>query len=279
MTITDQELIYFIKVFKECSEYDLSDYSDKSMSRRIFKILSDNKMSFSKFIANLRNDKKFVEQTLKDITVNTTELFRDPTAWHTLRYRILPKFQENKTINIWHAGCSSGQEVYSMLILLKELNLFDKAKVIATDINDDILEKAKQGLYKYRFNINYLHNFDKVIRENPFNYDEHRDVPYEKYFEIDNAKDTLQVKEFLRNKVIFRKHDLVKGEPFPFVKFDLILCRNVIIYFNANLQANVLNLFHTSLYKGGTLVLGAHESILGSPAAKFKKKAGFYISQ
>jgi len=278
MNITDQELIYFLKVFKENSDYDLSDYSEKSISRRIFKILSDNKMPFGKFITNLRNDKDFVEQTLKDITVNTTELFRDPSAWHTLRYRILPKLKDNKSITIWHAGCSSGQEVYSMLILLNELNLLDKTKVIASDINDDILARAKTGNYKYRFNLSYLDNFDKVIKENPFNYDDYRDVPYEKYFEINKAKDTLQVKDFLLEKPIFRKHDLVKGEPFPFVKFDLILCRNVIIYFNSDLQSRVLNLFHSSLYKGSSLVLGAHESILGPISAKYKKKAGFYVT-
>ncbi len=278
MNISEQELNYFIRVLKEVSAYDFSDYSDKSLSRRIFKVLADNKMQFSEFITKLRCDKVFVEKTVRDVTVNTTELFRDPKVWHTLRYRVLPKLKENKTINIWHAGCSTGQEVYSMMILLNELEMLDKATIIATDINSDVLDRAHEGKYKFRFNINYLDNFDKVIKENPYNYDEYRDVPYEKYFDIDKVKDTLQMKSFLRNKPMFRKHDLVNGEMFPYVKFDIVLCRNVIIYFNNELQSRVFDRFHSSLYSGGFLILGAHESILGHQSTRFKKRGMYYNS-
>jgi chemotaxis protein methyltransferase CheR len=235
-------------------------------------------MQFSEFITRLRSDKVFVEKTVKDVTVNTTELFRDPKIWHTLRYRILPKLKENKTINIWHAGCSTGQEVYSMMILLSELDMLDKATIIATDINSDVLARAQEGKYKFRFNINYLDNFDKVIKENPYNYDEYREVPYDKYFDIDKVKDTLQMKSFLRDKPMFRKHDLVNGEMFQYVKFDIVLCRNVIIYFNNELQSRVFDRFHSSLYSGGYLVLGAHESILGHQSTRFKKRGMYYNS-
>jgi chemotaxis protein methyltransferase CheR len=196
--------------------------------------------------------------------------------WITLRHQILPKLKKNKSIFIWHAGCSSGQEIYSMLILLNELGMFEQAKVFATDINSEMLETAKQGNYKYRFNLGYLDNFDKVIKENPYNYEETVDVPYEKYFDIDKIKDTITMKQFLREKAVFRKHDLVKDGNIFYSKFDLILCRNVIIYFNNKLQNHVIELFNNSLYRDGYLILGAHESILGPVANNFDRTKGFY---
>ena len=266
----------FIDAIKSISTYDFSDYSDRSFRRRVEKILTDNRITIDELIVKITKDKEFLEQTIKDITVNTTELFRDPELWTTLKYRILPKFKKNKSIFIWHAGCSSGQEIYSMLILLSELDLFDKAKVFATDINTDMLEKAKAGEYRYRFNLNYLDNFDKVIKENPYNYEDVKDVPYEKYFDIDKASDKIIIKKFLRDKTVFRKHDLVNDKNIFYSKFDIIFCRNVIIYFNNNLQNKVLELYSNNLYRDGYLILGAHESILGPVANNFERTKGIY---
>lgn len=201
MVLTDQDVNFFINTIKNVSNYDFSEYSEKSLKRRLQKILIDNNMDLLTLINKLKTNKDFLEKTVKDITVNTTELFRDPQIWQTLRYRILPKFSENKNINIWHAGCSTGQEVYSMMILLNELDLLDKAKIFASDLNIDALEAAKKGNYKYRFNIGYLDNFDKVIKENPFNYDEYNDVPYNKYFKIDKVTDTITMNEFLKKNL------------------------------------------------------------------------------
>ena len=163
-----------------------------------------------------------------------------------------------------------------MLILLNELGLFDQAKVFATDINTDMLEAAKNGTYKYRFNLGYLDNFDKVLKENPFNFEDKVDVPYEKYFDIDKVKDTIQMKPFLREKAVFRKHDLVKDGNVFYSKFDLIFCRNVIIYFNNKLQSRVIDMFNGSLNRDGYLILGSHESILGASANNFERSKGFY---
>ena len=276
MVLTDQEVIFFINTVKNASTYDFSEYSEKSLKRRLQKILIDNNMDLVTLINKLKTNKDFLEKTVKDITVNTTELFRDPQIWQTLRYRILPKFTDNKNINIWHAGCSTGQEVYSMMILLNELGLYDKAKIFASDLNVDALEAAKKGIYKYRFNIGYLDNFDKVIKENPFNYDEYNDVPYNKYFKIDKVTDTITMNEFLKKKPIFRQHDLVQGGNLYFAKFDLILCRNVIIYFKYSLQNKVFKLFHEHLYTNGYLVLGMHETMLGEITSKFDKKGQAY---
>lgn len=276
MVLTDQEVNYFINTIKGVSSYDFSEYSEKSLKRRLQKILIDNNMDLVALINKLKTDKPFLEKIVKDVTVNTTELFRDPQIWQTLRYRILPKFSENKNINIWHAGCSTGQEVYSMMILLNEMGMLDKAKIFASDLNTDALEAAKKGVYKYRFNIGYLDNFDKVIKENPYNYDEYNDVPYDKYFKIDKVTDSITIHEFLRKRPIFRQHDLVQGGNLYFAKFDLILCRNVIIYFKYSLQNKVFKLFHDHLYTNGYLVLGMHETMLGEITSKFDKKGQAY---
>lgn len=274
--VTNEDVQRFITAIKMSSTYDFNDYSDRSFKRRVEKLLVDNHMDINQLSLKVTKAKDFLEKVVKDITVNTTELFRDPEMWITLRYQILPKLKKNKSIFIWHAGCSSGQEIYSMLILLSELGMFEQAKVFASDINSDMLETAKKGTYKYRFNLGYLDNFDKVIKENPYNYEEKIEVDYEKYFDIDKVKDTITMKQFLREKAVFRKHDLVKDGNIFYSKFDIIFCRNVIIYFNNKLQNSVIELFSNSLYRDGHLILGAHESILGPVANNFDRTKGFY---
>jgi chemotaxis protein methyltransferase CheR len=276
MVISNQDLLLFINIIKSSSNYDFSEYSDKSLKRRLAKVLIDYKLDLNALLVQLKNNPIFLEQVVKDITVNTTELFRDPNIWQILKYNILSKLKNQQSINIWHAGCSTGQEVYSMLILLNELNLFEKAKVYGTDINNDVLQVAKKGVYKYRFNINYLDNFDKAVKENPFNYEEFKDIPYEKYFTIDKTKDTIKMNPFLLEKPVFKKQDLVKDGNIFYVKFDLILCRNVIIYFNYELQNKVFELFYNNLYPNGYLLLGMHESILGPLSTRFEKSGYFY---
>ncbi len=276
MTITDQDFQLFIYALKNYSKYDFSQYSEKSLKRRLAKVLSDNRIALTPLINRMKDDQDFVEKIVKEITVNTTELFRDPQVWQAVKYAILPKLKSNSVINIWHAGCSTGQEVYSMLILLQELGIFEKTKVYATDINSDVLSIARQGQYKYRFNIGYLDNFDKVIKENPYNFEEYNDVPYENYFDIDKNNDLLLMKNGLREKPVFKKHDLVTEDNTLYVKFDIILCRNVIIYFNYDLQNRVFDLFHKNLYESGCLILGLHETILGSYSMKFQKKGHAY---
>ena len=279
MGITTEELNEFNLVLRSYTSYNLSNYSEKSLKRRIDKILEDYKLNFSGLSYEIKNNKTFVEQLIKDITVNTTELFRDPKNWHSIKYKILPKLAERNSINIWHAGSSTGQEVYSMLILLKELNLYDKTNVYASDINSDVIEFAKKGVYKFRFNLNYLDNFDEVIKKNPFNFEEFKDVPYSNYFSIDKRNDVLKINSDLLTKVKWSVTDLVKGENPFYVKYDLILCRNVLIYFDNDLQFKTIELFNRNLYNKSYLVLGAHESIIGKSEMLFSKKQKFYIKK
>jgi len=277
--IEDLEIQNFVMTLKSKSGYDFSEYSEKSLKRRLAKVLMDNKVDINGLLAEIKNSTTFAEKIVKEITVNTTELFRDPTVWQIVRYKVLNTFQDYKSINIWHAGCSTGQEVYSMMILLNEMGLLEKAKIYGSDINGDVLEIAKKGIYKYRFNIGYLDNFDKVIKENPLNYETYNNISYSKYFEIDKTKDHIKMLPFLSDKPSFKKHDLVRENNIFFTKFDIILCRNVIIYFNYNLQNRVFDMFQNSLYEGGFLILGMHETIMGPHTSKFEKKDQLYIKK
>lgn len=273
--IEDNELNIFVEKVRSHSSYNFSGYSDKSLKRRLAKILFDNNIDFQSFVERLERSKSFLEKIVKDITVNTTELFRDPPVWNSLRYDIIPLFKDNEEINIWHAGCSTGQEVYSMLILLSEMNLFHKSNLYATDINPDVLETAKTGIYKYRFNLTYLDNFDSVIRQNQAG--DYQDIDYTKYFSIDKTRDIIKMHPFLTEKPVYKKMDLVwETNPFQVV-YNIIICRNVIIYFNYDLQNKVFKLFYDNLHKNGYLMLGVHETILGPFASYFEKKnQGYY---
>jgi len=279
MDIENQDIQAFIETVRSRSDYDFSDYSDKSLKRRLSKILLDRQQSLEVLLEKISADNELLEKIVKDITVNTTELFRDPAIWHSLRFDILPRFQEQSTIKIWHPGCSTGQEVFSMMILLNELGLLQKSRLYASDLNEDVLEVGKQGIYKYRFNESYLDNFDSVIRENPRVNDSYFDVPYSKYFHVDKTRDNIRMNKHLLNKPVYIKHDLVR-DPNPFGEvFDLVICRNVIIYFNYELQNKVFKLFLDNMSPGSCLVLGVHESILGPFASRFDKKFQAYFKK
>ena len=279
MEIENQDIQAFIVTVKSLSEYDFTDYSDKSLKRRLSKILLDCQMTPDSLLDKIKEDKAFLEKIVKDITVNTTELFRDPTIWHSLRYDILPMYQNLSRINIWHPGCSTGQEVFSMMILLNEIGLLQKSRIFATDINGDVIDVAREGVYKFRFNESYLDNFDSVIRENPRDSNIYFDIPYSKYFHIDKTRDHIRMNKLLLGKPVYKKHNLV-GDLNPFGEvYDLIVCRNVIIYFNYELQNKVFKLFLDNMNQGGGLILGVHETILGPFASRFQKKFQAYFKK
>ena len=182
------------EVIKTKYGYDFTNYAISSFKRRILRIIGLYKFNnVDALTKKISDDPSFFEEFISEITVNVTEMFRDPSFWRVLRDEIIPNILLNhKKLSIWHAGCSTGQEVYSMLILLEEMDLLEKAKIYATDINTDVINSAYSGEYKYRFNIGYLDNFDKVVKENPYNYEEYNDVPYSKYFKIDKISDSIQ---------------------------------------------------------------------------------------
>ncbi len=238
------------EVIKEQYDYDFSNYAMSSFKRRIQRILELYKIhTIDMLIKKIREDKSFFGDFITEITVNVTEMFRDPSFWRELREHVIPNILLNhQTISIWHAGCSSGEEVFSMNIMLKEMGIMDKAKIIATDIDKVILEKAKAGQYPI-----------KNMELNEKNYIRFQGkTTLSDYYKEVNGKAMLD-KSLLQN-VSFREHDLVNGNIFN--KFDLVLCRNVMIYFNQTLQNVVLKKLHESLFKYGYLIIGSKESLI-----------------
>lgn len=272
--ITDQEYRSFLDIIKKVANYDFTEYSEKSLKRRISRILDVKNIKFSEFAELLKKNTKFLEQAINDITVNTTELFRDPKVWITIRDTVLPLFKHKKTINIWHIGCSTGQEVYSMLIILYELGYLHKSRIYGTDLNSEALATARKGIYSYKFNAEYLKNFDQVFNKNKTTQD--TITPYSKYFYIDKNKDILKVRRFFINRALFIKHNIITLENIFNIKFDIIVCRNVIIYFNPTLQDKMFNFFYNNLLNYGYLILGSHETIISPKLYGFKKVGEFF---
>jgi chemotaxis protein methyltransferase CheR len=229
--------------------YDFRDYAISSFKRRMLRILELGGMTVETLIKKLTDQPGYINEFLEEVTVNVTELFRDPGFWRLLREEIIPGILlNNKEFRILHAGCSSGEEVLSMAILLTEMGIHSNASLIATDLDTSILDRAKTGSYLM-----------KNMEINEKNYIRFQGATRLKdYYKEENGKAVFH-KELLKN-VSFRKYDLVTGDVFN--KFDLILCRNVMIYFNQTLQNEVLKKFHSSLFKYGYLAIGSKESII-----------------
>ena len=238
------------EIIKTKYGYDFTNYAISSFKRRILRILELYKFNSVDALAKkISDDPAFFEEFISEITVNVTEMFRDPPFWRILRDKIIPNILLNhKKVSIWHAGCSSGEEVYSMAILLKEMGILEDAKIIATDIDDQILERARSGVYTVKNMELNEKNYVRFRGENELN----------KYFEVKNG--LAYMDKSLVKDVSYRRHDLVKG--IVFNKFDIVLCRNVMIYFNQNLQNDVLKKLHESIFKYGYLAIGSKESLI-----------------
>lgn len=279
MEVVEKDIRSFQETIRNHSDYDFTGYSLTSLRRRLTRILLEFDMEMEELNQGLRADGDFLERIVRKLTVHTTELFRDPEIWKKIKTELLPSFRDKPAINIWHPGCSTGQEIYSMMMLLEELGLLDKSRIYGSDINPDVIETAREGKYKYHFNQSYLENFDRVLLNGSGTPSKNNKKYWKKYFSIDEIRDVIQMKDYLCTKPVYKKLDLVKDPNLFLVKFDLIVCRNVIIYFNNELQNRVFDLFHENLNDGGTLLLGVHESILGPFSRRFVKKDPFYRKQ
>ena len=263
----------------EVSTYDFSDYSEKSFKRRVEKVIEDHRINIGDLIVKIKNSESFLEEIVKEITVNTTEIFRDTKTWQTLKNDILRKYKDKESIDIWHVGCSTGQEVYSILILLNEIGMMDKARIIATDLNTDVIDVAKKGLYKFREIDEFIENYDSVMMTNPNGNPNHIDVPYQKYININRRKNIIKIKPLLLNKVEYYKHDIILDGNIFGRKFDFIFCRNVLIYFNHQLQNKLFEFFYENINDDGALIIGRHEGMLGQISGKFKKIESIYLKK
>jgi chemotaxis protein methyltransferase CheR len=277
MELSDSDIKSFQDTIRDHSGYDFSEYSITSLRRRLTKILLEYDMDMENLTGKLEASGDFLEQTVRKLTVHTTELFRDPFVWRSMRKELLPRWKEKSSIHIWHPGCSTGQEVFSMMMVLEDQGLLERALIYGSDINPDVLEVARQGRYKYHFNQVYLENFDKVLLNGDGDRSGDPGKKWKKYFDVDEARDVIQMKDSLCSKPVYKKLDLVQDPNLFLVKFDLIVCRNVIIYFNNNLQNRVFHLFYENLNETGVLLLGVHESIMGPWSRRFARKDPYYF--
>ncbi|WP_316931122.1 CheR family methyltransferase [Flavobacterium subsaxonicum] len=250
--IDDRELEVLINEVFEYYGFDFSGYSRASLKRRVDRLLHlDGFRNFTELLSKVRSEPAYFKHMVEEITVNVTEMFRDPLFYNVLRTEILPIIGTKPFIRIWHAGCSTGEEVYSMAILLKELNLLHKSLLYATDINALVLDVAKKGIFPLQMMKQYSENYMASGGKKDFSHYYTANYGFAKF---DSE---------LSEKMVFSQHNLVSDGSFN--EFDLILCRNVLIYFDKDLQDKALVLFDDSLAKLGYLALGTKETIKFSP--------------
>ncbi len=253
--VKDEELEYLIKDIYDLYRYDFSMYSKASFKRRINRIcVIDKFASFAELRYRIINDQDYLKRFVEEITVKVTEMFRDPDFFLSLREKILPQLGTYPLIRIWLAGCSTGEEAYSVAILLKEAGLYDKSLIYATDINPSVLETARAGVFPLQQMKLYSENYQLSGGKEDFS----------KYY-IANY-DVAKFDRSLQKKMIISTHNLVSDSSFN--SFQLIICRNVLIYFDKELQERVFKLFDNSLENLGYLALGSRETLRFSDLGK-----------
>lgn len=235
--------------------YDFRNYSKAHIKRRVLhRLATSNLSTISQLQQKVLWDREFFKDFLDDLSINVTEMFRDPDFYKSLRENIIPKLRTYAYFKVWHAGCSTGEEVYSLAILLQEEGLLDRCQIYATDFNHKVLEIAKEGVYQKadieQYELNYhLSGGKKKLSD---------------YYR--SMYGSVMFNKELSNRIVFADHNLVTDSVFADV--NLILCRNVMIYFEKHLQEKVLGLFYESLVPSGILCLGTKESIKFTKYAK-----------
>ena len=232
--------------------FDFRSYAYASIRRRLWKRMdAEGLETVSALQARVLHEPQLMEKLLLDLSINVTAMFRDPTFYRAFRENVIPILRTYPFIRIWHAGCSTGEEVFSMAVLLQEEGLYERCRIYATDINEVVLQKAKEGIFPLDRMQEYTENYIAAGGRRAFS-----DYYLAKY-------GGALFSPALTKNVVFSLHNLVTDR--SFAEFNVILCRNVLIYFDKNLQARVHGLFYESLAKFGVLVLGSKESLRFSP--------------
>ncbi len=228
--------------------YDFRNYAKASIKRRILHRLTAEKLpNISAMQHLLLYDEGFFGRLLLDLSINVTEMFRDPNFYLAIRQHVIPQLRELPYLKIWHAGCSTGEEVYSMAIVLKEEGLYDRTQIYATDMNEVVLRQAREGIFAISHLKQYTANYQKAGGQESFsNY-------YSAHY------DHVVMDKSLKKRILFSDHNLATDGVFG--EMNLIMCRNVLIYFDRDLQNRVFNLFRESLCDNGFLCLGSKESV------------------
>jgi chemotaxis protein methyltransferase CheR len=244
----DIEIRLVIQAIFEKYGYDFRNYSQAHIKRRILNRFSISGLkNISEMIHEAIHNPKFVDMILMDLSINVTEMFRDPSFYRSLREEVIPLLRDLPFIKIWHAGCSSGEEVYSMAIILREEGLYQKTQIYATDFNPVIIRQAREGQYLLTRMKEFTMNYQKAGGKGSFS----------DYYAIHH--DRAKMLDSLKKNIVFASHNLVTDS--VFAEVNLIICRNVLIYFNRQLQDRVIQLFMDTLPGGGILCLGSKENL------------------
>src|SRR5206468_1196559 len=232
--------------------FDFREYAPASLRRRVWRrIHAEGLTTLSALQDKLLHDEACMERLLLDLSINVTAMFRDPSFYVAFREKVVPLLRTYPFTRIWVAGCSTGEEVYSLSILLQEEGLYDRTRVYATDINESVLDRARAGVFPLDKMREYTQNYIKAGGKRAFS-----EYYLAKY-------DGAQFQRSLIENVVFAQHNLVSDRSFN--EFHAIVCRNVMIYFDKKLQDHVHKLFYESLANFGILALGHKESIRFSP--------------
>jgi len=232
--------------------FDFREYAPASLRRRVWRrVHAEGLTTLSALQDRLLHDPRCMERLLLDLSINVTAMFRDPPFYVAFRQKVVPLLRTYPFTRIWVAGCSTGEEVYSLAILLHEEGVSDRARIYATDINESVLERARAGVFPLDKMREYTQNYIKAGGARAFS-----EYYLAKY-------DGAQFQRSLVDNVVFAQHNLVSDRSFN--EFNVIVCRNVMIYFDRALQDRVHRLFYESLMMFGVLALGAKESIRFSP--------------
>lgn len=235
--------------------YDFRDYHKSHFRRRVQSIMVMEAIpSIHDLQYHIIYETEIFHRLLKDLSINVTEMFRDPEFYVYMRKEIVPVLKTYPFLKVWHAGCSTGEEVFSMCMLFKEEGLYDKTQFYATDFNHEVLTKAMEGIYPLANIKSYTENYIRAGGIKPFS----------EYYITDPI--SAQFDKSLLKNVVFSDHNLVSDNVFS--EMNLIICRNVLIYFNKTLKARVFQLFSDSLIRGGYLCLGTKENYLDIRAEK-----------
>ena len=228
--------------------FDFRSYAYASIRRRLWRrIEAEGLATVSALQERLLHEPAMMERVLLDLSINVTAMFRDPTFYLAFRQQVIPLLRTYPFIRIWHAGCSTGEEVYSMAILLEEEGLYERARIYATDINEVVVHRARAGIFPLERMQEYTENYIRAGGKRSFS-----EYYVAKY-------DGALFSPGLQRNVVFSQHNLVTDR--SFAEFNVILCRNVLIYFARDLQTKVHGLFHESLVHLGVLCLGSKETL------------------
>lgn len=234
--------------------YDFRSYAGASIDRRTRQFMSHAGFSrISEMIPRVLYDENLFSELVQYFSIAVTEMFRDPFVYRAIRDEIVPLLRTWHHIKVWHAGCSTGEEVYSLAIVLKEEGLYDRVTIYGTDFNDSSLDKAKAGIYSPESIQEATRNYQKAGGHFSFS----------RYYH--SRYDAVQMDVGLREKITWANHNLVTDKVFG--EMHLVFCRNVLIYFNRDLQNRALRLFTESIAHGGFLCLGTKEDLQFSEVA------------